>query len=478
MWNRIEEILEGFRKEFSHKAAYGWLIVLVIGIMIRTDTLGVTSVVRDLALRTECYESMMRFFRAGSWSLPALQSGWLGIVARHAPLWRRQGRVVLIGDGTKQSKEGRKMPGVKRLKQESETQSKASYIYGHFWGCVGILIGTAQKAACLPLHLRLHDGLRETADWEEAEETGASHVARMVSEACFCASAFGSAFLLLDRLSPSVEALVMLNAHNAAHSGRTDILSRMKRNAIAWTEAPERRPGRSGRPRKKGDKVRLWELFETKRAEFQKETLKISGSDRNMEHFCVDLLWGKGLYQRLRFVLVREGERRFILVSTDLSLSATDIIRLYLCRSGVERMFRELKQQIGAFSYHFWSKSMPLLNRFRKKTQPLPLQSVTSPKDRERILKTVRAMELYALISSIAMGILEILSVEFDTPELRAQLRYQRTPAGDRISEANLMHYLRQRIFVFMAFQPENSITQIIRSVQKPAESEKASNAA
>ena len=478
MWKRIEEILEGFRKEFSHKAAYGWLIVLVIGLMIRTDKLGVTSVVRDLALRPESYESMMRFFRADSWGLSALQAAWLGIVARHAPLWKYQGRVVLIGDGTKQSKEGRKMPGVKRLKQESETQSKASYIYGHFWGCVGILIGTAEKPACLPLRSRLHDGLRETADWEGAEETGASHVARLVSEACFCAAAFGSAFLLLDRLYPSVEALLILNACNAAHSCRVDIISRMKRNAIAWTEAPKRRPGQPGRSRKKGDRVRLWELFETKRAEFQKKTLKINGKDRDTEYFSEDLLWGKGLYQKLRFVLVREGESRFILFSTDLSLSATDIIRLYFRRSRVEGAFRELKQQIGAFSYHFWSKSMPLLNRFRKKTDSLPLENVTSPQERKRILKTVRATELYALISSIAMGIIQILSIEFDTPELRAQLRYQRTPAGARISEANLMRYLRQRIFVFMAFQPENTITQIIRSVQKPAESEKTSNVA
>ena len=37
MWNRIEEILEGFRKEFSYKSAYKWLIVLVIGFMIRAD---------------------------------------------------------------------------------------------------------------------------------------------------------------------------------------------------------------------------------------------------------------------------------------------------------------------------------------------------------------------------------------------------------------------------------------------------------
>ena len=87
----------------------------------------------------------------------------------------------------------------------------------------------------------------------------------------------------------------------------------MKRNAVAWTEAPEREPGRAGRSRKKGDKVRLWELFETKWAEFTKETIKIHGKDTTVEILSEDLLWGKGLYQKLRFVLVREGESRFIL---------------------------------------------------------------------------------------------------------------------------------------------------------------------
>ena len=249
----------------------------------------------------------------------------------------------------------------------------------------------------------------------------------------------------------------------------------MKRNAIAWTEPPERKPGRAGRSRKKGDKVRLWELFETKWAEFTKETVKIRGKGTIVEILSEDLLWGKGLYQKLRFVLVREGESRFILCSTNLSLAPVDIVRLYFLRFRVENAFRELKQQIGAFSYHFWSKSMPRLNRFSKKTDPLPLESVTSHKDRERIVKTVRATELYALISSIAMGILQILSIEFDAPTLRAQLRYQRTPAGERISEANLMCYLRQRIFVFMALHPDNSITRLIQSVQKPVESEKTS---
>ena len=155
------------------------------------------------------------------------------------------------------------------------------------------------------------------------------------------------------------------------------------------------------------------------------EIPQIRGKDDVAEHYSENLLWGKGLYQKLRVVLVRQGERRLILFSTDLSLDPTDILSLYLRRSRVEGAFRELKQQIGAFSYRFWSKSMPRLNHFRKKTEPLPLESVTSPKERARILKTVRATELYALISSMAMGILQILSIQFDTPKLRAQLRYQ-----------------------------------------------------
>ena len=76
-----------------------------------------------------------------------------------------------------------------------------------------------------------------------------------------------------------MDALRVLNAFNAAHSASVDIVSRMKRNAIAWTEPPERKPGRAGRSRKKGDKVRLWELFETKWAEFTKENVKIRGKD-------------------------------------------------------------------------------------------------------------------------------------------------------------------------------------------------------
>jgi metallophosphoesterase superfamily enzyme len=45
-------------------------------------------------------------------------------------------------DGIKISKEADKMPGVKRLHQDSDNSGKAAYIYGHHHPVIGILVLT------------------------------------------------------------------------------------------------------------------------------------------------------------------------------------------------------------------------------------------------------------------------------------------------------------------------------------------------
>lgn len=65
-----------------------------------------------------------------------------------------------MADGVKQAKEARHMPGVKKLHQKSENQSKAEYIFGHMFGGVGILIGNLQKMFCVPLILTIQEGLK------------------------------------------------------------------------------------------------------------------------------------------------------------------------------------------------------------------------------------------------------------------------------------------------------------------------------
>ncbi len=60
-------------------------------------------------------------------------------------------------------------------------------------------------------------------------------------------------------------------------------------------------------------------------------------------------------------------DRYFLLACTSLEIDPLAIIRLYSCLFQIEHTFRELKQQIGAFCYHFWSKYMPKLSYYQKK---------------------------------------------------------------------------------------------------------------
>ncbi|MEW9677650.1 hypothetical protein ABRT01_15950 [Lentibacillus sp. L22] len=131
MLKYIDSIPCAFRTCFSRKATYKWFIIVIIGLM------------RALSLPARCYEKLNQFFRSDAWSLESIRMAWLQIIQRTAPLVRYNGKVVLVGDGVKQSKEARRMPAVKKLHQESENNSKATF--RTFVWSVGILMGTPQK---------------------------------------------------------------------------------------------------------------------------------------------------------------------------------------------------------------------------------------------------------------------------------------------------------------------------------------------
>ena len=148
MWSSIEPVLFRFRPCFSRSATFFWFLIIVFGFIVRLDHLGASSFVRWLFLTPDCYELMLRFFRASSWVLPNLLSLWASICVDLFPAIEFNGRRLLIGDTTKVSKEAKKMPGVKTLRQESENSGKPKYIRGHHFGFVGLLVGSLAKALC------------------------------------------------------------------------------------------------------------------------------------------------------------------------------------------------------------------------------------------------------------------------------------------------------------------------------------------
>lgn len=469
----LEEHLMRFRSCFTRTATFRWFVVIIMGFMARLDQLGITSIIRALEILPQKYTSLRHFFRSSAVSAKKIRKRWHQTLAESGMLMQFHGRNFLIGDGTKQAKEGRRMPGVKKLHQESEDSSKPAYIQGHMLGCVSAVITRGDQSLSCPLSVTIQDGLKETAEWSENfRGRSDSHVEQMIQmgheSADYLASVLLNprlAYLVLDRLFLTVPALIRLNTLNKKKH-LLDLITRAKLSAVAYRDPPEACEKRRGRPRKKGEKVKLNSLFETEKDQFVSGTAKMYGKQEPVSYLCRDLLWGEKLYQKLRFVLVRSSRGSAILVSTDLNLDPIAIIEAYALRFKIELMFREMKQQAGALLYRFWSKFMPKRNRFAKSGEPSPLKQVACKHDRAHILAAVEATERFIQCSCIAMGLVQMIALTPSFQKRVKEARYLRTQSPDKVSEATVYEYLRRHIFALLAKSPSSPITQIIRKVQ------------
>ena len=80
---------------------------------------------RALGLQAACYDRLLDMFHSRSVDVDKLTRLWTSIVLRVLDpfLLRVDGRIVLLADGIKVAKSGKKMPGVKKLHQESMTSN-------------------------------------------------------------------------------------------------------------------------------------------------------------------------------------------------------------------------------------------------------------------------------------------------------------------------------------------------------------------
>jgi len=160
LWNLWWDAIRLLRPAFSHLRSFLWFATIVAGLTVRTELAGVTSIIRALNMQPRLYNKLRDNFHSGAIKLDRLSALWTQAVLRLFPgPLRVNGRLVLVGDGIKIGKRGKKMPGVKLLHQQSESNTKPEYIMGHSLQAVSLLVEAAQSVFAVPLAVRIHEGL-------------------------------------------------------------------------------------------------------------------------------------------------------------------------------------------------------------------------------------------------------------------------------------------------------------------------------
>ncbi len=182
MLKLLDNILIKFDSVFAYEATFNWFVIVVFGFIIRFDHSGVTSFIRQLYLDPVHYDALPLFFRTASRSIDNLLTHWVSMCVTLFPTIQFNGRLLLIGDGIKISKEAFKMPGVKKLHLHSANSGKGEKIWGCHFGYIGILAGHLKKRFCVPLYGQLHEGvdiLRLTEGINSEPTTIVTHMATM-----------------------------------------------------------------------------------------------------------------------------------------------------------------------------------------------------------------------------------------------------------------------------------------------------------
>ncbi len=237
------------------------------------------------------------------------------------------------------------------------------------------------------------------------------------------------------------------------------IVTRAKSNVVGY-QPPPPKTGARGRPRKYGAKLNLMDLFETMAEGFEQASIELYGQRKTVSFLCRDLIW-KPIGEKLRFVLVCDGSERFILMCSDLSLSAADIIRAYSYRFKIEVNFKVLKHLMGAFFYRFWTRAWP---RIGKRTESDLSASERNTRSQRLIGQTTDAIEAFVNFGCIATGILQIVSLNFHQTIWQKYLGWLRTVTSTIPTEEIVKSVIQQEYYHNFRFFNNSVIYRIIMS--------------
>jgi hypothetical protein len=163
-------------------------------------------------------------------------------------------------------------------------------------------------------------------------------------------------------VADSSYAALELLAWCARQARPVTVITRLRLDAALYAPAPVRRPGQNGRPRLKGKRLpKLAQRLKQARTRWQGCRLTWYGGEvRRLQLATGTAVWyhsGKPPVA-IRWVLVRDPKKRFepqALLSTDLTLSARQIVLYFVRRWSMETTFQEARLCLGLEGQRQWN---------------------------------------------------------------------------------------------------------------------------
>ena len=439
-WNYVSQL----RPAFTRTRTFIWCAVVLAAMCVRTDLLGVTSLVRALGLQQHCYDRLLDFFHSRAIKLDALTQLWSRVVLSVLKpfLYVIGDRIVLVADGIKVAKTGRKMPAVKKLHQESDNNTKPAFIFGHSCQAVGLIVRARSSFLAVPLSGRIHEGVVFTnRDKRSLLDKLVLLVMSLGIEMPF--------YLVADTYYAAANIILPL-----LKAGQ-HLVTAVRSNAVAYEPVTPPETPRRGRPRVYGERVKLSTLF-TDEASFTSAPSPVYGEkDVTLQYRVIDLVW-RPVGRLVRFVLVMHPTRgRRILLATDLSLSGLQVIELYGVRFKIEVSFKQAIYTLGTYAYHFWMREMTPRSR-RSGNQHLHRKPVSY---RDHVRRKIAAYHAHIQLGIIAQGLLQTLALCSTTTVWKHFGSWLRTiRPGIVPSEFVVAIALRHSLPVFLADSPQEHI--------------------
>ncbi len=331
----------------------------------------VTNIARACFFVSRHVSSWERFLSQYQWDINHVRLRLVTLLKQ-----RLQNKLLVYGaylawvDTTLVAKVKGKMPGVQKWHDHSGNPDRGEHLIGHHWALAGLLgaafIGRQWTPMCFPILANLISGNTNPIGFV-VDPNGAAQ-----------------AMTFWDAVCPTIAQLSVMLGHEPmrvvadAYFAKAPfinwmlgisvhVITRMRKDAVGWDDArpePPLPPGKKklGRPRTKPRKGRKWKLADLVES-FPTEcvTVFIYGKLRTF-HVVTRDVWIRDVVQKVRVVVIQTTGEPIILLSTDLTLTARQIIILYAMRFAAELGIRDAKQHFGLGDYQ--CTSLAAMTRF------------------------------------------------------------------------------------------------------------------